>query len=973
MRFLLRKKQYNKPLINTNFYETYLINKLKKVIPAKAGGTLWIIPVFFLIILIQLIPNTSISQQNINDVFEKTLSYRGLIKEDFTFPINFDEPSPTNSSKLILPLVKDLMINPLNSHDVLNQINAYNISDYNSLIALINYLFYNNINTNYTSQNITADKVTEAIFKSYEKTNELRNKVKLSLGSEYDYLEKNLNKILEDSDEGGDDNDIFAFNRNRDSSWAQSKRIYDILSKVDMNEIMKNSLDEYASLLQLVNVLKKSNYLDIQGKLRMQGPDYIIMIEDANGNPNSIEVYGGTNDNQREVNDDILAIIDFGGNDYYILNGKVKYIFDLGGNDTYESSEDGYVASAFFDNSFIYDKSGDDKYIGKNFSVGSAICGMAGIIDEAGNDFYSGQTFTQGAGLFGVGFILDNNGNDIYNGISYSQGFSMTQGIGMLIDNKGNDSYLIDSRSLDVTRYSDHYISMNQGFSYGLRPFYAGGIGLLLDNEGNDIYNSDIFGQGSAYWYALGILMDKNGNDKYNGYQYSQGGGIHFAIGLLKDYSGTDFYSTNGVSQGCGHDVGFGMLHDVAGDDNYSAIGLSQGAGNANGIGVFIDETGSDGYLNRTPSNTRGYGNYRRDYGSLGVFLDASGTDFYSMPGQDSTVISGSTYGISDDYFLSSLSEVTMNYSNSTNSQNSLKPDTLRNYSQDQLFIMAKTIEPMFAEYQKYGFNKLLQDSANTARYILKYLGSSDHRDLLVLTNLVQKIGYSMAMVFKDEINKYLNGQNNLNRFELAYMCSLIGFTRNAELKNELLRLTYDKSDRVISEAINTLGKIDYDKNDTKFIEDVSIRFSEIVDVETLNKGMLKNIAFAINNYYSQTNLNTLINLCAYNYYGVRFNAAEALKKYANDFYNELSISINSANEAYIKQALLNGFQSLDENMFMNFVIANKESLLQSDVIKISVAQIVLMKMKNNSNPDFQMWGNSLIQEISSQTNLKIK
>lgn len=952
----------NMPRINTNCHK---INNVCHSCGGRNPGVKLLSYIIFLLLINFLQTSVIFAQQNVNDIFEKTLSYRGLTKEDFTFPINFDEPSPTNSSKLIMPLVKDLMINPLNSHEVLNQINTYNTSDYNTLVGLINYLYYNDLNKNYTYQNINADKTTDIIFNSFQKTNELRDKIKNLLGSEYDYLEKNLNKILEDSDEGGKGNDIFAFNRSRDSAWAQQKRLYDILSKVNLNEIIQNSLNEYALFLDLI----KNNSL-VNSFGRNIRSTTSIVIDDT-----TRLIFYDVQDDRIEIkeNDNLIAIIDFKGDDHYILNGKVKYIFDLGGNDTYESSENGTIASAFFDNSFIYDQSGDDKYIGKNFSIGSAICGMAGIIDEDGNDFYSGQTFTLGAGLFGVGFILDNNGNDIYNAISYSQGFSMTQGIGMLIDNSGNDSYLTDSRSVDLTRYSDHYVSMNQGFSLGLRPFYAGGVGLLLDNEGNDIYNSDIFGQGSAYWYALGILMDKNGNDKYNGYQYSQGGGIHFAVGLLKDYNGTDFYSTNGVSQGCGHDVGFGMLYDAAGDDNYSAIGLSQGAGNANGIGVFIDETGSDGYLNRTPSNTRGYGNYRRDYGSLGVFLDASGTDFYSMPGQDSTVISGSTYGISDDYFLQSLQEpVTANYPNPFSPKTILKPSEDKNYSQDELFTMAKTIEPMFAEYQKYGFNKLVEDSSNTARYIIKYLGSYDHRDLLVLTNLIQKIGYSMNMVFKDEINKYLLGQNNLNKFEVAYICSLIGFTKDVELRNELLELTYDKNDRVVSEAINALGKLDYDKSDKRFINNVSYRFSEISSAAT-SKGLLKNIAFAINNYYSPDNISTLLNLCANNFYGVRFNASDALKKYANDFYEQITGNINSTDIIFVKQAVINSFQNLDDSVFMNFVDSNKENLFQSNEMKITTAQITLLKMRSSTNPDFQAWCDALIKEIEAFTNLKIK
>ncbi|MCK4386445.1 MAG: hypothetical protein KAW52_09295, partial [candidate division Zixibacteria bacterium] len=64
---------------------------------------------------------------------------------------------------------------------------------------------------------------------------------------------------------------------------------------------------------------------------------------------------------------------------------------------------------------------------------------------------------------------------------------------------------------------------------------------------------------------------------------------------------------------------------------------LSQGAGSANGIGMLIDEDGDDGYYVEKKHNTQGYGNPRRDYGSVGIFLDLSGNDHYDGNGKDST------------------------------------------------------------------------------------------------------------------------------------------------------------------------------------------------------------------------------------------------------------------------------------------------------------------------------------------------
>ncbi len=65
---------------------------------------------------------------------------------------------------------------------------------------------------------------------------------------------------------------------------------------------------------------------------------------------------------------------------------------------------------------------------------------------------------------------------------------------------------------------------------------------------------------------------------------------------------------------------------------------------------MFIDEEGRDGYLNKEPGNCRGYGNPRREYGSLGIFLDGSGIDFYSEPGYDSTLSNSSLWGTFNDF-----------------------------------------------------------------------------------------------------------------------------------------------------------------------------------------------------------------------------------------------------------------------------------------------------------------------------------
>ena len=193
--------------------------------------------------------------------------------------------------------------------------------------------------------------------------------------------------------------------------------------------------------------------------------------------------------------------------------------------------------------------------------------------------------------------------------------------------------------------------SLSQGFGYGNRPDWSGGIGLLLDAAGNDNYSADIFGQGASYWLAFGGLWDAVGNDIYTGYQYCQGAATHLCAAIFYDKDGQDSYISHGVSQGCGHDLAVGYLLDCGSDDdNYTIWDLSQGAGNANGVGVFIDDGGDDGYINKKEYNVQGYGNWRRDFGSVGIMLDISGSDHYSGKGRDSSWWGSGRYGIGIDF-----------------------------------------------------------------------------------------------------------------------------------------------------------------------------------------------------------------------------------------------------------------------------------------------------------------------------------
>ncbi len=331
-------------------------------------------------------------------------------------------------------------------------------------------------------------------------------------------------------------------------------------------------------------------------------------------------------------NDSFALIIDLGGDDTYDCRPRSKsfqIIIDRSGDDRYLGG-DRAVAAGVAGISIIIDESGNDHYQAGCYSLGCGVFGCGLLIDKEGNDRYIGDTFTQGAGGFGIGILHDDQGNDVYEAALYAQGFASTYGIGVLTERDGNDMYLIQPKYIDEIRYLDHYLSLSQGFTIGFRPDLSAGIGLIFERGGNDYYLSDIFGQGSAYWYGLGAIIDEKGNDNYVSYQYAQGSGVHIAIGLLVDLQGDDNYVAKGVSQGCGHDLAFGLLHDVQGDDSYVVSDLSQGAGNANGIGFLIDEEGDDSYSVKRTRNTQGYGDFRREYGSIGLLIDIKGDNAFT-------------------------------------------------------------------------------------------------------------------------------------------------------------------------------------------------------------------------------------------------------------------------------------------------------------------------------------------------------
>lgn len=444
-------------------------------------------------------------------------------------------------------------------------------------------------------------------------------------------------------------------------------------------------------------------------------------------------------------NGDFALILDIGGNDRYFPSKRTKAmamanslrcIIDLAGNDTYLGG-DFTFGGAIMGTDILYDASGNDNYAAGNFSLGAGLFGVGIVHDDGGNDRYAGNIFTQGAGQFGIGMLIDRTGNDVYNAQSDGQGFGGVRGFGALVDHTGNDTYIASSPFQDFLRYDSHFTTFTQGAALGSRPIASGGIAILADYKGNDTYVSDIYGQGTAYWFGLGALYDEDGDDRYQSYQYAQGAGVHFAHGILWDKKGEDVYVSHGVSQGCGHDIAFGALYDESGNDWYAVDGLSLGGGNANAISLFLDERGDDAYIARNHENTMGYSDFRRAYGLIGCFIDAGGIDYYGSTEKNNSFQTKSTYGIFADMAK------TLEYKPQQTEPALTPPDSLKEplaQSLDSLFIQAS------AAPQKYQYNvnpareKIVEKGAEAISFLREQFATESARERLALQEMLPKL-----------------------------------------------------------------------------------------------------------------------------------------------------------------------------------------------------------------------------------------
>lgn len=192
---------------------------------------------------------------------------------------------------------------------------------------------------------------------------------------------------------------------------------------------------------------------------------------------------------------DFALSIDTCGDDFYFNNAGgnnlqggrctltglrvAAALVDLGGDDTYGNASAprfcGQNGGAFRGAGFLFDASGDDRYIAGGFAAnGGGSQGSGFVLDLEGGDHYVAGAFATNGGcdLIGRGSIIDFAGDDEYRGtIGGVNGGGGAGCATLLFDGQGDDSY------------SAIVAAVNGGAAIGA-------LALLLDLHGHDVYSA---------------------------------------------------------------------------------------------------------------------------------------------------------------------------------------------------------------------------------------------------------------------------------------------------------------------------------------------------------------------------------------------------------------------------------------------------------------------------------------------------
>ncbi len=240
--------------------------------------------------------------------------------------------------------------------------------------------------------------------------------------------------------------------------------------------------------------------------------------------------------------------------DGYFTQGAGNFgsgiLVDYEGDDTYHSFAWTQGMGGVWAYGLLYDSDGDDLYYAggeylhmpldpdqyRSFAQGFgfgwrdvASGGIGFLYDCSGNDKYVGEVYAQATSYwFALGMLLDEQGNDLYTAAQYSQGAGIHLSVGGLLDLEGDDHY-----------FSRFGPSQGEGHDVA--------VGWLLDKDGDDVYYAS-GGQGIGLTNSVGIFIDTRGNDDYCSREGMSQGGANWSrgtggIGIFIDLQGDDRYA----------------------------------------------------------------------------------------------------------------------------------------------------------------------------------------------------------------------------------------------------------------------------------------------------------------------------------------------------------------------------------------------------------------------------------------------
>ncbi len=273
---------------------------------------------------------------------------------------------------------------------------------------------------------------------------------------------------------------------------------------------------------------------DLQGDDLYQTDDFafcsfngINLHQDLAGN----DTYQSGLFSQGAAANGISLLLDHAGNDSYQASSQAQgfgstqgagALLDLDGADIY------YLGGTYFHAPLMpldYRTLGQ----GMGFGLRPELAGGLGLLyDKSGNDKYLGGVYAQGVGYwYASGVLIDEAGNDVYNAVYYPQGSGIHLACGMLYDGAGDDAY-----------YSRNGPGQGAGHDWAL--------GILIDAAGNDAYSIH-GGNGLGLTNSVALFVDRSGDDRYERSEAQNYGNANFSrstggIGLFLDAGGKDVY-----------------------------------------------------------------------------------------------------------------------------------------------------------------------------------------------------------------------------------------------------------------------------------------------------------------------------------------------------------------------------------------------------------------------------------------------